>query len=101
MEEEDIIKLDTYAGIDISVKGSAKLLGWSYLEKEKADIYFRLAEIEYETAKIIQNQMRERHIGIARGLVQQSKDAIHLSNLLLALMNKWIERLDKGIKKED
>ena len=99
MEVKDIIKLDTYAGIDISVIGCIKILFWSFYEREKAEIYKKLSNIEYKTSKLIENRMKERHIAIADGLLQQSEDATHLNDLLIALTCKWIDRLNEGVKK--
>ena len=100
MEVKDIIKLDTYAGIDISVIGCIKIMFWSIYEKEKAGIYKKLSNIEYKTSKLIENRMKERHSAIAGGLLQQSEDATHLSNLLIALFCKWIDRLNEGVKND-
>ena len=101
MEIEDIVKLDEYAGIGISVGGVAQLVAWSYYEEKKANIYLELSKIEYKTARIVQNRMKERHLAIASGLVDRSRDSLHLSKLLNALIDKWVERLDKDVKKEE
>ena len=97
MEIKDIVKLDEYAGIKISVKGCIKLLFWSIYEKQKSELYVKLSGAEKLIHDIIENRMKDRHLAISEGLIDRANDSMHLAELLKALSKRWIERLDSGV----
>ena len=98
MEIEDIIKLDEYAGIKISVEGCFKLLFWSSYETKKSKLYVKLSSTENSIHDIIENRMKDRHLAIAKGLIDRAEDSMHLADLLTALAKRWTERLNSGVK---
>lgn len=98
MKVEDIIKLNEYGGIEISVGGCIKLMCWSHLEDCKGALFKKLAIIEDKQSKLIENKIKARHSAHSNQYAQESADCEHLVELLTALENEWMRRLDEGIK---
>ena len=98
MLKDDIIKLNEYGGIEISVGGCIKLMCWSHLEERKGILFKKLSIIEHKQSQLIENEVKDRHSAHSNQYAQESDDCEHLVELLTALENEWIRRLDEGVK---